>query len=81
MRTERMSRPRQRIIAGVCAGFAEHTGLSVAVVRTATLLLVLAGGAGALLYAWLWVTTPTATANPARFGASELPKEIGRAHV
>ncbi|MEB0287964.1 PspC domain-containing protein [Cryobacterium sp. 10S3] len=74
MRTERMSRPRQRIIAGVCAGFAEHTGLSVTVVRTATLLLVLAGGAGALLYAWLWVTTPTATANPVRFGAAELPK-------
>ncbi|MEC5152046.1 PspC domain-containing protein [Cryobacterium sp. GrIS_2_6] len=74
MRTERMTRPRQRIIAGVCAGFAEHTGLSVPVVRSATLLLVLAGGAGALLYAWLWVTTPTAAANPARFAAAELPK-------
>ncbi|MCI4656306.1 ATP-binding protein [Cryobacterium zhongshanensis] len=74
MRTERMTRPRQRIIAGVCAGFAEHTGLSVTVVRSATLLLVLAGGSGALLYAWLWVTTPTETANPARFGAGELPK-------
>ncbi|MDY7541710.1 MULTISPECIES: PspC domain-containing protein [unclassified Cryobacterium] len=74
MRTERMTRPRQRIIAGVCAGFAEHTGLSVTVVRSATLLLVLAGGAGALLYAWLWVTTPTESANPARFGTGELPK-------
>jgi len=74
MRTERMTRPRQRIIAGVCAGFAEHTGLSVTVVRTVTLLLVFAGGAGALLYAWLWVTTPTATADSARFGAGDLPK-------
>jgi phage shock protein PspC (stress-responsive transcriptional regulator) len=39
-----MTRPSRRIIAGVCAGFVEHTGLPVTVVRIATLLLVLAGG-------------------------------------
>jgi signal transduction histidine kinase len=56
-----MTRPRLRLIGGVCAGFAEHTGLPVSMVRTATLILALCGGAGILLYAWLWVTTPTAT--------------------
>ena len=64
-----MTRPRQRLVAGVCAGFAEHTGLPVTAVRVGTVLLSLAGGAGALLYAWLWVTIPD---TPPRSGA--LPK-------
>ena len=55
-----MTRPRLRLIGGVCAGFAEHTGLSVRAVRVATVLLTLCGGAGALMYAWLWVTVPSA---------------------
>ncbi|MDJ0338591.1 ATP-binding protein [Cryobacterium sp. PH31-O1] len=53
-----MTRPRLRLLGGVCAGFADHTGLSVTTVRVATVLLSLCGGAGVLLYAWLWVTTP-----------------------
>ncbi|RNE56642.1 ATP-binding protein [Cryobacterium tepidiphilum] len=56
-----MVRPRLRLVGGVCAGFAEHTGLPVGAVRTATLLLALCGGAGTLLYAWLWTLTPSAT--------------------
>ncbi|MGO4102964.1 PspC domain-containing protein [Leifsonia sp. YAF41] len=57
-----MIRPRLRLIGGVCAGFAEHTGLPVSAVRTAAVILAFCGGAGVLLYAWLWVTTPTASA-------------------
>ncbi|MFZ4896174.1 PspC domain-containing protein [Plantibacter sp. Mn2098] len=53
-----MTRPRHRYVGGVCAGFAEHTGLPVAAVRTATVILAACGGAGVLLYAWLWVMTP-----------------------
>ncbi len=56
-----MTRPRVRLIGGVCAGFAEHTGLPLSLVRTATVILGLCGGAGLLLYAWLWVTTPVAS--------------------
>jgi signal transduction histidine kinase/phage shock protein PspC (stress-responsive transcriptional regulator) len=70
--TERMIRPRLRLIGGVCAGFAEHTGLPVAAVRTGALLLTLCGGAGALLYAWLWATTPSASS---ALAGSPLPKE------
>ncbi|KGJ79731.1 hypothetical protein GY21_04200 [Cryobacterium roopkundense] len=58
-----MSRPRLRLIGGVCAGFAEHTGLSVGPVRVAAVLLAFCGGAGALLYAWLWATTPSGSAD------------------
>ncbi|TFC71382.1 ATP-binding protein [Cryobacterium sp. TMS1-20-1] len=59
MRTERMTRPRLRLVGGVCAGFAEHTGFPVATVRLLTVLLSLCGGFGVLLYAWLWGTVPS----------------------
>lgn len=68
-----MLRPRLRLIGGVCAGFAEHTGLPVNAVRVATLLLTLCGGAGVLLYAWLWVTVPSADGQSGRL-ATPLPK-------
>jgi signal transduction histidine kinase/phage shock protein PspC (stress-responsive transcriptional regulator) len=58
-------RPRLRIVAGVCAGFARHSGLPVTLVRTVTFVLALCGGAGVLLYAWLWATTPDETSDVA----------------
>jgi signal transduction histidine kinase/phage shock protein PspC (stress-responsive transcriptional regulator) len=72
----RLVRPRLRIVAGVCAGFARHSGLPVTLVRTVTFVLALCGGAGALLYAWLWATTPdeTADAAPDAARAGLLPK-------
>ncbi|TFD13341.1 ATP-binding protein [Cryobacterium sp. TMT1-2-2] len=62
MRTERMTRPRLRLVGGVCAGFAEHTGVPLSTVRLVTVLLNFCGGFGALLYAWLWVTVPSGAA-------------------
>ncbi|WP_053384770.1 ATP-binding protein [Leucobacter celer] len=47
-----------RVIAGVCAGLAEHLGVPVAPVRIVVLALALIGGFGALLYLWLWGTVP-----------------------
>jgi signal transduction histidine kinase/phage shock protein PspC (stress-responsive transcriptional regulator) len=60
MDTPRMTRPRVRLVGGVCAGFADHTGLPLPIVRTITVLLAACGGAGLLLYCWLWATTPVA---------------------
>jgi signal transduction histidine kinase/phage shock protein PspC (stress-responsive transcriptional regulator) len=62
--TGQLVRPRLRIVAGVCAGFARHSGLPVTVVRTVTFVLALCGGAGVLLYGWLWATTPGAGRHP-----------------
>ena len=59
-------RPRLRIVAGVCAGFARHSGLPVTFVRTVTFVLALCGGAGVLLYGWLWATTPDESAAAGR---------------
>ncbi|WGD38148.1 ATP-binding protein [Lysinibacter sp. HNR] len=57
-----MTRPRLRLVAGVCAGVAQNTGMPVALVRTLFVVLSVAGGAGIGLYAWLWATTPTVEA-------------------
>ncbi|WP_380667322.1 PspC domain-containing protein [Saccharopolyspora griseoalba] len=44
-----------RLLAGVCAGVAEHLGTRVLWVRIAFAVLCLGGGAGLLAYALLWV--------------------------
>ncbi|ANP72360.1 ATP-binding protein [Cryobacterium arcticum] len=70
-------RPRLRIIAGVCAGFARHSGLPVTYVRTVAVVLALCGGAGVLLYGWLWATTPDESAHPlGDAGRPDLPKAV-----
>ena len=48
-----------RMIAGVCAGLAEHLGLPVKTVRIAMVIFGLLGGAGVVFYAWLWLLVPT----------------------
>lgn len=56
---EPLTRSRdERLIAGVCAGLAEHLGVPVSWVRGSMLAFALLGGAGALLYLWLWITVP-----------------------
>ena len=72
-----MTRPRLRLVGGVCAGFAEHTGISLPTVRLVTVLLSFCGGFGALLYAWLWATIPSGGA-----AVDPLPKSsLGRSTV
>ncbi len=58
MPTPRLTRPRHgRVIAGVCAGIADHFGWRRTTVR---LLFVLFGlfGAGELAYIVLWILMP-----------------------
>ena len=50
-----------RMIAGVCAGLADHLGVPVKTVRIAMLIFGLLGGAGVIFYAWLWLLVPTDT--------------------
>lgn len=53
------------VVAGVCAGLAEHLGLRVIHVRLAMVLLATLSGAGVAVYAVLWAIAPT---GPAREG-------------
>lgn len=58
MATSGLIRPRHgRVIAGVCAGLADHYGWSRGMVR---LLFVIFGlfGAGELVYIVLWILMP-----------------------
>ncbi len=48
------------VLAGVCAGLAEHLGVRVLGVRVALGLATLAGGIGAVAYVMLWVLVPAA---------------------
>jgi signal transduction histidine kinase/phage shock protein PspC (stress-responsive transcriptional regulator) len=53
-------RSSDRVIAGVCAGLANHLGWPVRMVRIGMVVAALAGGAGLAFYAWLWIMVPTA---------------------
>lgn len=55
-----LARSSDRVIAGVCAGLAEHLGWPVRMVRIGMVVAALAGGAGVAFYAWLWIMVPTA---------------------
>ncbi|WP_427129727.1 PspC domain-containing protein [Pseudarthrobacter sp. S9] len=55
-----LTRSGDRVIAGVCAGLANHLGWPVRMVRIGMVVAALAGGAGAAFYAWLWIMVPTA---------------------
>jgi phage shock protein C len=48
-----------RIVAGVCAGFADYLGMDVNLVRVLVALLTLfTGGAGILVYLVAWAVIP-----------------------
>lgn len=55
-----LARSSDRVIAGVCAGLADHLGWPVRMVRIGMVVAALAGGAGVAFYAWLWIMVPTA---------------------
>ena len=59
LRTERLSRPREgRMIAGVCAGFAQRYGWDVAIVRLIVVLSVILAGTPVLAYLVAWIVMP-----------------------
>lgn len=56
-----LTRPRQnRMIAGVCAGFALHYGWDLNLVRIITALIIVLTGVGAIAYIAAWVIIPEA---------------------
>ena len=73
----RLERPVQgRYVAGVCAGLAEHLGLSVRHVRLAFVLASIAGGAGVAAYLFLWALTPQSRGGD--LGPGARPVAVGR---
>ena len=59
--TAQLTRPRgNRMIAGVCAGFALHYGWDLNTVRILTALIVILTGVGTIAYLAAWVIIPEA---------------------
>ncbi len=59
-----MYRSHARMVAGVCAGLAEHLGMRVGPVRAIMIGASFFFGAGLVFYAWLWLLVPMAGENP-----------------
>jgi signal transduction histidine kinase len=66
-------RPRQMVVAGVCAALAEHLGWPVGRVRGWMIALSVLGGAGILFYLWLWAFVPVQVRDAVPLGDAERP--------
>jgi len=47
-----------RLLAGVCAGLADYSGLDVTLIRVIFAVLTLFGGVGAIAYVLAWALVP-----------------------
>ncbi len=56
-----MTRSKDKMIGGVCAGLGEYLGLDPTIVRVVWVLMVLFAGFGILLYIILWLVMPKPT--------------------
>ncbi len=63
-RTQLHRSDSDRMVAGVCGGLADYTGIDATLWRIAFVALTVLGGSGVLLYALLWVLMPAAPAGP-----------------
>lgn len=58
-RPRRLTRSRSnRMVAGVCSGFADYAGIDANIVRLVLVALTLLGGSGLLLYLVAWLIVP-----------------------
>ncbi len=55
----RLTRARDGVMGGVCAGIARYLGLSVSGVRVMTLLFIMFGGLSLWVYIALWLLIPS----------------------
>jgi len=49
---------KERILAGVCGGIGEYTGIDPTIVRLVWVLFMFAGGTGLLAYLIAWLIIP-----------------------
>ena len=56
---KRLQRSRsEKMVGGVCGGFAEYFSIDPTIVRVLWVIITLLGGAGLLLYIIFWVIMP-----------------------
>jgi phage shock protein PspC (stress-responsive transcriptional regulator) len=67
------------MIAGVCGGLAEYTGVDALLWRVGFVALTVAGGTGVIVYALLWLLMPTDPTGPSGAPARSFRRAAGRA--
>lgn len=55
---KRLTRSKDKMVAGVCAGIGNYLDIDPTIVRIAFILLAFAGGAAILAYLIMWVIVP-----------------------
>ena len=55
---KRLTRSRDKMIAGVCTGIGNYLDIDPTIIRIAFVLLAFAGGAAILAYVIMWVIMP-----------------------
>lgn len=59
---KRLTRSRDKKIAGVCGGLANYMDIDPTIVRILFLIIAFAGGAAILAYLIIWLVAPEETA-------------------
>jgi phage shock protein PspC (stress-responsive transcriptional regulator) len=70
--------PSDKMVAGVCGGLAEYSGVDALLWRVGFVALTVAGGTGVIVYLLLWLLMPTDPAGPPGAPAAPRPR-AGRA--
>ena len=74
MEEKRITRSKNKMLAGVCAGLAEYFNIDPVLMRVAFALVGLFGGIGVPLYIILWIVMPEAdAASPASVAPAATP--------
>ena len=55
---KRLTRSRDKKIAGVCGGIGEHLNIDPTIIRLVWLVAVLVYGTGLIIYLLLWIVIP-----------------------
>ena len=55
---KRLTRSKEKMIAGVCAGLANYINIDPTIMRILFVLIAFAGGASLLVYIIMWIVMP-----------------------
>jgi phage shock protein PspC (stress-responsive transcriptional regulator) len=55
---KRLTRTKEKMVAGVCAGLANYVNIDPTIMRILFVLIAFAGGASVLAYIIMWIVMP-----------------------
>lgn len=55
---KRLTRSKDKMVAGVCAGLAEYINIDPTIMRILFVVIAFAGGASVLVYLIMWIVMP-----------------------